>query len=368
MISLLKRLGYAPRAAVWELTLACNMNCRHCGSRAGQARPDELSQPEALRLCHDLVELGTKRITLGGGEPTLRQDWTMIAEALVSHGVKVNMVSNGRGWDRSMAQRVKAFALDSIAFSVDGCEVTHNYIRRVKDQWKELLEAIDLTVGMGVPVSVVTQINRRNLNELEEMRELFGAHGIRSWQLQLGNPSGNMADNRDLVIGPEDILDIVPRVAKLRRMTGKPKVYIGDNIGYYGEHETDLRDQGGLVPFWVGCQAGCSVIGIESNGNIKGCLSLPSAMNGVDQFIEGNIRQRSLREIWESPDAFAYNRKFKVEQLGGFCRTCEYAEICRGGCSWTSFAHTRGQRDNPYCYHRQLELKKQRDAEASKQA
>ena len=69
MIGLLKRLGYAPRTCVWELTLACNMNCRHCGSRAGKARPDELTQPEALRLCQDLADLGVKRLTLGGGEP-----------------------------------------------------------------------------------------------------------------------------------------------------------------------------------------------------------------------------------------------------------------------------------------------------------
>jgi len=353
MIGLLKRLGFVPRTVVWELTLACNMNCRHCGSRAGKPRPDELTQPEALRLCQDLAELGAKRITLGGGEPTLRPDWTMIAEALVSRGIKVNMVTNGRGWDRKMADRAKAFGLDSVAFSMDGCEATHNYIRRIKGQWNDLWRSIDQTVARGVPVSVVTQVNRRNLAELEELHGLLKAHKVRSWQLQLGNPTGNMADNPDLVLRPEDVLEIVPRVARLRGLPGRPKVYAGDNIGYYGEHEAELRDQGGLVPFWVGCQAGCSVLGIESNGNVKGCLSLPSAMNGVDQFVEGNIRQRSLREIWESPDSFAYNRKFTLSQLQGFCRTCEYAEICRGGCSWTAFAHTRDRNDNPYCYYRQ---------------
>jgi radical SAM protein with 4Fe4S-binding SPASM domain len=353
MIGLLKRLGYAPRTCVWELTLACNMSCRHCGSRAGKARPDELTQPEALRLCQDLADLGVKRLTLGGGEPTLRQDWTMLAEALGARGVRVNMVTNGRGWGKQQAARAKSFRLESVAFSVDGCEVTHNYIRRVKGQWRELLDSIDLTVAAGVPVSVVTQINRRNLQELEELHALLAAHKVRSWQLQLGNPSGNMADHPDLVIGPADILDIVPRVAKLRKLPGRPHVYAGDNVGYYGDHEADIRDTGGLVPFWVGCQAGCQVIGIESNGNVKGCLSLPSAMNGESRFIEGNIRQRSLREIWESPEAFSYNRKFKVSQLKGFCRTCEYAEICRGGCSWTAFSHTGDRNDNPYCYYRQ---------------
>ena len=33
-----------------ELTLACDLACRHCGSRAGRARPDELTTEEALDL------------------------------------------------------------------------------------------------------------------------------------------------------------------------------------------------------------------------------------------------------------------------------------------------------------------------------
>ena len=37
-----------PRYAVWELTLACDQKCIHCGSRAGHARPRELTTDECL--------------------------------------------------------------------------------------------------------------------------------------------------------------------------------------------------------------------------------------------------------------------------------------------------------------------------------
>ena len=283
----------------------------------------------------------------------------MIAGTLTSAGVKVNLLSNGKTWSRSLALRAKAFGLESVAFSIDGCEVTHDYIRRTPGQRAHLLRMIDLTIEAGMKVGIVTQINRENLDELEDLRETLAEHGVSSWQLQLGNPTGNMADHREMVLRPEDVLDIVPRVAALRQMPGPPRIFVGDNIGYYGEYEQILRDQGRVVPFWVGCRAGCTVMGIESNGNIKGCLSLPSEVNGVDRFVEGNIRERPLREIWEDPNAFAYNRQFKVEQLQGFCRTCDYADICRGGCSWTSFSHTGDERGgNPYCYHRQLEERK----------
>ena len=46
-----------PGCAVWELTLACNLNFMHCGSCAGKARKNELSTKEAIKLCKDLAEI-----------------------------------------------------------------------------------------------------------------------------------------------------------------------------------------------------------------------------------------------------------------------------------------------------------------------
>src|SRR5215207_8579766 len=55
---------YRPIYAVWEITLACDLACRHCGSRAGRARPDELTTAEALDLVDQLAVLGVKEVTL----------------------------------------------------------------------------------------------------------------------------------------------------------------------------------------------------------------------------------------------------------------------------------------------------------------
>jgi radical SAM protein with 4Fe4S-binding SPASM domain len=85
----------------------------------------------------------------------------------------------------------------------------------------------------------------------------------------------------------------------------------------------------------MGCRAGLTGIGIDSVGNIRGCESMCD-----DFFIEGNIRKRSLYEIWNDPDSFSYNRKFTVNQLSGNCRKCEYNTRCAGGCrSYNYFLH-----------------------------
>ena len=37
MIEVLQQVGFFPDTCVWELTLACNMRCKHCGSSRRQA-------------------------------------------------------------------------------------------------------------------------------------------------------------------------------------------------------------------------------------------------------------------------------------------------------------------------------------------
>lgn len=366
MIKLLKKYGFRPRIGVWELTLKCNLRCRHCGSRAGAARADELALHEALALCDQLADLGCRFMTLSGGEPLMRKDWPLIAEKLIERGVTVGMITNGILFDDTQARAAKMVGLETVAFSVDGFQESHEYQRRVPGQWSQVLESIDRCHKHGLRPSVVTTINRRNVSELEALRGLLAEHRVQRWQVQFATPTGNMADNRSLLMDPEALLEAVPMIARMCRDGKTPRVYPGHDVGYYGEPEEALREQVTKFPVWTGCSAGCSVIGIESNGNIKGCLSLPSSMNGVDDFIEGNVRQSSLKEIWERPDAFKYNRQFTVDELGGFCRTCEYAEVCRGGCTWTTFAEAGAVRDNPYCYWRQLKLRERGEREPSR--
>lgn len=355
MIKLLRKYGFFPRVAVWELTLRCNLSCQHCGSRAGKPRPDELSLAEALKLCEELAALKCRFVTLGGGEPLLRKDWPLIAEKLVELGITVGMISNGLGWTEQVAHTAKTVGLETVAFSVDGFEESHDFLRHSKGLFQKVLEDIAIAKKHGLTVSVVTTVYNRNLHELEALRELLNQHGVERWQIQLGTPTGNFSDHRELALEPRDMLDLVPRIAAMCRDGKLPRVYPGHDVGYFGDPEERLRDPKDPIPFWTGCPAGCSIIGIESNGNIKGCLSLPSAANGEDRFVEGNIRNEPLAEIWRRKGAFAYNREFSLEQLGGFCRTCDYAEVCRGGCTWTSFSQNSMLKDNAHCYWRQLQ-------------
>ena len=75
---------YKLKTCVWEITLACCFSCDYCGSRGGQARRNELSTDECLKVADQLAELGCRRVVLIGGEALMRPDWDIIARKLVS--------------------------------------------------------------------------------------------------------------------------------------------------------------------------------------------------------------------------------------------------------------------------------------------
>jgi MoaA/NifB/PqqE/SkfB family radical SAM enzyme len=108
-----------PIYAVWEVTLACDLACRHCGSRAGNARSDELSTEECLDLVRQMAALGVMEVTLIGGEAYLRDDWTEILREIRKNGMSATMTTGGRGITPERARAGKEAGLESVSVSID---------------------------------------------------------------------------------------------------------------------------------------------------------------------------------------------------------------------------------------------------------
>jgi radical SAM protein with 4Fe4S-binding SPASM domain len=187
---------------------------------------------------------------------------------------------------------------------------------------------------------------------LPELLERLIEAGIKSWQIQLTVAMGRAVDEPEVLLQPYDLLHLFPMIAELKKRTLEARVTLwpGNNIGYFGPYESLLR---GTLPrgHASGCGAGRTTLGIEADGTIKGCPSLTTA-----EWAGGNIRENTLREVWERGTPLRYTRDRTVEDLWGFCRDCYYADACRAGCTWTSSVLLGRPGNNPYCHHRAIEL------------
>ncbi|MFK7989791.1 MAG: radical SAM protein [Sandaracinaceae bacterium] len=346
---------YRPIYAVWEITLACDLACRHCGSRAGRDRPDELDTQECLDLVDQMADMGVHEVSLIGGEAYLREDWLDIVRKIRERGMIPLLTTGGRGLTKERCQAAKDAGLASTSVSIDGLESTHDRLRGVKGSYKSAFEAFDHLREAGVKVSANTQINRLSMPELPATLETIIDAGIHSWQIQLTVAMGRAADEPDVLLQPYDLLELFPLLAKLKERCDEAGVRLwpGNNIGYFGPYESMLR---GTMPrgHMASCGAGRVTLGIEADGAIKGCPSLPT-----EAWTGGNIRDDSLKDIWERSAPLRYTRDRTIEDLWGYCRTCYYADVCRAGCTWTSFCLFGKAGNNPYCHHRALERQRE---------
>jgi hypothetical protein len=232
--------------------------------------------------------------------------------------------------------------------SLDGLEESHDALR-ARGAFRRATAAIQELAQAGLWVDVMVTVNRRNLAELADLFLLADRLGARGFRAQLGKPMGNQTCRPDLTLRPRDLLRLLPMLGRLGQSPG-PRVHVGDSIGFFSPEERWLRgplcDQG----HWTGCYAGCQAIGIQSDGGIKGCLSLQPRAGEPDPFVEGNVRHEPLAEIWHKPGAFAYNRAVATHRLAGECARCSHAVLCRGGARCVAYAYTGSLAEDPMCY------------------
>lgn len=341
-----------PVVVVWELTLACNLKCGHCGSRAGKKRPNELTTAECVDVIRQCARLGTREITLIGGEAYMRPDWLEIIRAITAHGMRCNLQSGGYALTDEKVRLAREAGLQSAGISIDGLRDLHDRIRGVKGSYDRCIEALQNLRRHGVPYSVNTQITPGTMPHLRPLLHILHGLGVRNWQLQLTVAMGNAADHPELILQPYELLELMPFLAELYDEALDLGVLIqpGNNIGYFGpyEHKWRVAEEG---RHWQGCSAGHTGLGIEADGTIKGCPSLATR-----PYAGGNVREMTIEEIWQTTAELRFARDRTTEDLWGYCATCYYADVCRGGCTWTAHSLLDRAGNNPYCHYRVVEL------------
>ena len=340
-----------PAWAIWELTLACDQKCMHCGPRAGQRRPHELDTEECLRVVQELAELGCGEVVLIGGEAYLRNDFILIIRAIRMAGMSCTMTTGGLNLTEERVEAMIEAGVSGVTVSIDGLEATHDAIRGVPGSWARAFMALRRVRAAGGKIACNTQINRRTRGELAPLLELIAPEGIHSWQLQITVPHGNAADHPELILQPYDFIELFAELDPLidRCEALGVRLWPANNLGYFGPLERRLRKS--LRTHWRGCTAGVTTLGLDSDGGVKNCPSLGGSLN-----VGGNWREHSLRKLWEESYQLGYIRTRTRDDLWGYCRECYYADICMAGCTAASEPLLGRPGNNPFCHHRAMML------------
>ena len=304
----------------WESTLRCNVHCLHCGSdcSSSEVTPD-MPAEDFLRVIDQSVtphvDPHKVLIIISGGEPLMRKDLAQVGAALKQRGYPWGMVTNGLALTPKRFEELLNAGLRSMAISFDGMEDNHNWMRQHPLAFDGATRAIKLAAATpSLTWDVVTCVNQRTINQLDEMREYLWSIGVRNWRLITIDPMGRAAENPELLLSPEQhryLLDYI----RDRRKEGLHISYSCE--GFMPDYEGEIRD------YLFHCMAGISVASILIDGSISACTSIRG------KYYQGNIYKDDFWDVWENRFESYRNREWMRKQEP--CNNCKLFRYCEGG-------------------------------------
>ena len=323
-----------PRLVAWETTRACNLVCRHCRAEAlPEPPPGELSPAEGRELLTQLaVWPPAPMVILSGGEPLLRPDILDLAAYGTSLGLRMLLSTNGTLVTADLARQMKEAGVARVSLSLDGPDAaSHDDFRGQAGAFEGLLQGAEHLRRAGLPFQINTTLTAANLGQAEALTDQTVALGAVAHHIFLLVPVGRAETLETSPLSAEEYEAALGRLkareASLTidfKATCTPQYQrLGLQLGLTGGRHSGR-----------GCLAGQGFMFISSEGEVRGCGYLPLPA--------GNIREQSVREIYEASPLFIDLRDRRTYR--GKCGACEYWNIC-GGCR--ARAHALGDHLGP---------------------
>ncbi len=304
---------------MWECTLRCNLNCRHCGSDCHKesATPD-MPLKDFLGVLENIkshTDPNKVFVIITGGEPLMRPDLEQCGKAIFDMGFPWGMVTNGMAMTQKRFRALLAAGMHTATVSLDGPRDEHNFMRGNSRSFDNAVEAIRM---MGKHPNfifdVVTCVNRRNLTQLDQIKELLVSLGVKQWRLFSIFPTGRAAEDPDLQLSKEEFRAMLDYIKQNRKEESRITLSYGCE-GFLGNYEGDVRK------FFFSCNAGVNVASVLVDGSISACSSIRS------DYHQGNIYEDDFWEVWNNRFEPYRNREWMRK---GECADCSMFRYCEG--------------------------------------
>ena len=313
----------------FELTDACNLSCLHCGSSACpqnntflpvDATKSVIDQVAARYSSHSIM------ICLSGGEPLIHPDFFEIASYAKKRGFSCGFTTNGTLIDPSVAKKLVACGIDSVTFSLDGLQDTHDWFRNKKDSFTKCVQGIQNLRNNSfgkIATQITTVIHKKNIHQLEHIYDLVCKLGVDSWRVINLEPIGRALQHRELLLDPNQLYQLFLFIQE-KRYASNVQIDVTYGCSHYlpEEFERAVRDN-----YFI-CGSGIFVASILCNGDIYSCMDIERR----PEMVQGNIMTDHFVDIWENRfQRFRQDRTNNCEM----CRQCTDRKYCRGDSAHT---------------------------------
>ncbi len=277
-------------------TTRCNFKCTFC-SKSEQSVQD-LDYPLLLETLEQAFSLGLQKVELTGGEALLHPHFWDIVSYLNQNHCTILLVTNGSLIDRQTARKLMA-ARVNVSVSLNSLEEkTFDALAAVPGKFYTVLKGLEYLKAFGGRADNYPFVTIQCLASKDKMEELYLLRDF-------ANDKGyGFIVNRAIPVGGLQA-DNVPDPEVLRAFLQSASD-VPVELPFSGDAPCNrLR---------VGCYIG-------ADGQVKPCPSMDLSA--------GNIRERTLADIWKSSELLENCRTIS-NRLKGSCRTCKHNHRCYG--------------------------------------
>jgi radical SAM protein with 4Fe4S-binding SPASM domain len=286
-----------------NITEKCNLTCKHCYI-TNKNRVD-FPIDELKRIIRDFYELQGIKLVLTGGEPLLYSQLRDLLIFLKDLPLIKVLLSNGVLFTDN--PEIRALLRDNyfeVFISIDGLKDTHNDFRDAKC-FQASIEGIKTLLKEGITVSINTMVHRKNLNEFDDMLELFKSLGtIKNWSIDIPTFENTTPKS----------------IRNKYEIPAKEGGEILKNYGWGEYHSSESYD--------FAC--GPNIMAIDVLGVVTKCGFFYNES-------VGNVFDLGLKKSWE---LIQEKLNWRISDLQCAQLNCEFIEQCRGGCRYRAYQAT----------------------------
>ncbi len=301
----------------------CNCRCVMCDIwKISQVR--QITAADLVPHLESIRSLGTRWVTLSGGEPLLHYDLRGFLEMLRKERIRVTLLSTGLLLAEN-AQLVTEL-VDDVIVSLDGPREVHNSIRRVENAFEQMADGVATLRSLRKEMKVAgrSTVQRNNFRYMPQTVEAARELGLDSISF-LAVDATSTAFNREN--GWKDgqqarVLLTADEVAELSALLDCMATDYADDFRsrFIQESPAKLRRivhhfrsaLGEVEPVAPRCNAPWVSAVVEADGTVRPCFFHPPI---------GNFHEQSLAEILNSDAALQFRAGLDIEH-NPVCQKC----------------------------------------------
>ncbi|GMO25202.1 MAG: hypothetical protein Pg6A_12480 [Termitinemataceae bacterium] len=292
-----------------ELTSRCNERCLHCyiPHENKLTDIDDALFYDVLAQCREMNVLD---LTLSGGEPLLHPHFCDYMRKAKEYDLSINVLSNLTMLNDEIIAEMKSGLLSSVQVSLYSMDsAVHDTITQMPGSFYKTRDAILRLMENDIPVQISCPVMKQNKDNYSEVIKWAFEHKMRiSSDFVMMARYDHSTDNLDNRLGLEDVGTIIKAII--------------DNDPVYQDSIRNQRpeDYHYDISEEKVCGVCLNLLCMVANGNVYPC-------SGWQNFVCGNLFEKSLREIWDNAPRVLYLRGLRQKDFPQ-CLACEDNNFC----------------------------------------